>query len=367
MKSRKKSFILVGILFVGVTGLILFLWNQKKNVTYPLQMVSDENHRILVQAHGLRPDSFYLASVKREEENIQIFGSSYDKNGKWVISDGKDKTCGQVSRIVMSDKNGNLDFTIVGDDINTKSITLSNLPKTYHIYHSSEGDIRLVVKKEDILNSHCSKATIKQWLDVLSGFRKDMIALTGKEMSSIAYVATETFGHYGLSGNPIYINQDYVCEDLSKINLNGVTLEQTILWRYLHEMCHVFDGATEEQMESYVFDGELWAQLETLYLLKKNGYSFDDGKEPFWYFQDSIPLEQGIYSDEGLLNKLAHIFEKYDSNMSSLKAVIMSDRFEGEHSRSEKIQIFFDILSEEMKVSLREEFSDKEWKVAVQN
>ena len=367
MKSRKTRFILAGILLVGFIVLILCLWNQKKSVTYPLQMESDEKHQILAQAHGLKPDSFYLVSVKRGKENIQIFGSSYDKNGQWVISDGKNKNRKQVSRVVMSDENGNLDFMITGDDVNTKSIMLSNLPKTYHICHSSNGDIRLVVKKEDILNGDCSEETIKQWLDVLSGFRKDMVALTGKKIDGITYVATETFGHYGLAGKPIYINQDYVREDLSKINLKGDTIEQTILWRYIHEMCHVFDGATEEQMESYVFDGELWAQLETLYLLKKNGYSFDDGKEPFWYFQDSIPLEQGIYSDEGLLNKLAHIFEKYDSNMSSLKAVIMSGRFEGEHSRSEKIQIFFDILSEEMKVSLREEFSDKEWKVAVQN
>lgn len=335
----------------------------------------DSNVKIVINCSKLNKNAFYEAEVMVQAddyENVRLCGAESDINGTRVYTKPASQNWEKLTRVVEADDKGNIDFALqIGNEedcfdgkAKVKGIKLKAINnKEYQILENSRKSIRIILKKEDCLN--IDKEEILKWLDVLAEIKDALEELTGKQYDMISYVATEEFEHYGLAGNPVYINRQYMTKDMEKINEN-ITKEKeekNILWGYVHEMCHVYDGAADKELASWIFDSELSAQLETAYVLNKTGYGYGDNKSVYDHFEGSIPLESGVYSDEGFLDILLKFMKQHDLNMKSLEEVIKSDKFDDITTIKEKFMLFIEILAKNTGVDLREEISEKEWQV----
>lgn len=334
---------------------------------------SDYGH-IKFFAKALKPNKFYEISLLVDSESkdtVYLCGPDYDINMMNVYADSEINKKMKISRIVCSDDNGELSFNLFAgksdDGFNGKAIiseiAIKDVNKNkYYVEYSEDKSVGIIFNKEDIDELNEKKSGIIKWLNLLSKFKTDLEELTNKKIEKITYVATENFNHYGLAGNPIYISKEYVKNDINRI-CSEEDKNKQVLWGYVHEMCHLYDGILEEQISAWVFDTELSAQLKTVYVLNKNNLSFGDGKKAMNHFEEAIPLERGIYSDEGFLNVILKIMSKYDKDMNSLKAIENSEEFDVNMTTKEKFNKFMSILSNEMKIDIKKELSEKEWEV----
>jgi hypothetical protein len=183
------------------------------------------------------------------------------------------------------------------------------------------------------------------------------------------YILTECFDYYGLAGNPIYINESFVQTDLSNIVLSEDHNQSNLLWRYVHEMSHTFDGIDSLQIQgNWNFDKEFFATLKTVYALSEFGYGMEadgnSGETIYEYFAEFDTLKNGVYSSEGLTYTLLSYLYEYDEhpwyhlhnvflNMNDLGRDLQSDE--------EKFSEFITALENELNVKLSDVLTEKEW------
>ena len=321
---------------------------------------------------GLEADEFYVAQVELSRENsiyAAIKGSSEDINSDSVTAEfGQTK---KAVRIVKSDSEGSCDFKIVlkndksdAEKVKITSVSLAPASESekYSIYSSSDKTVKIIFRTDDVKNSGCSDKAIKNWLDNLARIRKTLDELSQNSLDCVYFCATESFGHYGLSGNPVYINREYVTEDLQSIEetREKTKAEQEILWGYVHEMAHMADGFGFEKINDRVFDSEFSAQLECAYAIAVNGFRYPDGKTAIQFFSENTGLARGLYSDEGFLLRLLEILEECDPHMDGLKSALLSEKYTSEMTSEEKLNVFFDELSEYTDTDIRGCFTQLE-------
>ncbi|MGN1133125.1 MAG: hypothetical protein ACI4RN_01580 [Oscillospiraceae bacterium] len=224
------------------------------------------------------------------------------------------------------------------------------------IYQSDDKTVRIIFNSKDVKNSDCQDEVIINWLNNLSIVRKTLSQFSDNGLKTVDYCAVNQFEHYGLSGNPIYINSKYVVEDLKSVKNN----KTEILWLYVHEMAHYADGYGSGKIASRVFDSELSAQLECTYALTVNNFKYSNGKTAVEYFAKNTNLSNGVYSDESFLLKLFRIFEEVDPKLRGLKQAFLSDKYKSDMSEYEKLTVFLNEISNAADINIYDFFTNKE-------
>ena len=286
-----------------------------------------------------------------------------------------------LKRVAKTDSNGLLRFgvrlgSLDNNVIGTGKITRVKIipvieDSDYSLITSQDGSIRMVFKDADIKKTGISPDYLKDLAELYSGFRKDLLWLVGTEPYDgiTDYVLTETFDYYGLAGNPIYINEQSVEQDLNDLVLSDNASDSNVLWGYVHEMSHTFDGIESNNINGiWNFDKEFFATLKAVYVLGHNGYGmgYDEysGDKILDHFKSSDTLKNGVYSSDGFLYSLMSLLYEHDNYAWNHihKVFIRLNNMEAESlTDSEKFALFIDTLSDELGCSVKSLFSDKEW------
>lgn len=353
---------------------------------------------------------FYVVSawVKTEDYKLQKnsgYGISImvddpsDHNSSYVYSDmihkntdeipGDDRGWVKLRRVVKLDSQGKLTFqlrtgwsknkmkgTVLFDQI---KVTPIKEDKKYLLYTSTDGTIRMVFRKADVVRSGISSQKISDWLDVYAKLRQSMKWLIGNSEpyeGTTDFILTEKLTHYGLAGNPIYINCAEVSNELSKIELDATADHNNLLWGLVHEMGHTFDGVASNKLDlRWVFDDEFFATLKCVYSFYDNGYGFGGnsfvGEEVYLNFSKALSLSSGVYNYEGFMFQLLEIMNTLDSNggwvalqktFISFKELPMEDV---PKTNIDRFMLFIKLLSENSGLEIEKQFTPKEWKVLI--
>lgn len=210
------------------------------------------------------PYQFYVISVWIKSEDFHLQSSSgngitimvndpSDYNSENVYSNmiredtlgilGNENGWVKLSRAVKLDCLGNITFKIcTGWEKNKSKGTVyidqvKAVPieedSNYLLYKSTDETIRMVFKKSDVERSDINSKNISDWLDVYAKLRKSMKWLIGNKEpyeGTTDFILTENLSHYGLAGNPIYINSADIILELSKVELNPSSDSNNLLW-----------------------------------------------------------------------------------------------------------------------------------------
>ena len=327
------------------------------------ELNNDDNVKLHFTDTNLKSNDFYNVQIitKKEDSIIaEIIGGKNDINSK-SVSTKFDSKKNEINKIVKTDENGRCDFTVDikgSGDFKIKSVNISSASQCqdYKIYQSDDKTVRIIFNSKDVKNSGCQDEVIINWLNNLSTVRKTLRQFSDNGLKTVDYCAVNQFEHYGLSGNPIYINSKYVVEDLKSVKDN----KTEILWRYVHEMAHYADGYGSGKIASRVFDSELSAQLECAYALTVNNFKYSNGKTAVEYFAKNTNLANGVYSDESFLLKLFRIFEEVDPKLRGLKQAFLSDKYKSDMSEYEKLTVFLNEISNAVGINIYDFFTNKE-------
>ncbi|MDD6489517.1 MAG: hypothetical protein PUG48_06870 [Clostridia bacterium] len=332
---------------------------------------------LLFEKNGLIACEFYEVSAViniSENQYVAIGSGDNDINAKSIIKQ-VEKNESEISRIVKTNSEGKCSFKIfIGNDkenldgnVSIETVIVKPIDQStkYCLYTSTDNKVRIIFNKDDVKNSGIDDNQIVKWLDILSEFRKEADKISVYGIPNIDFCATEEFSHYALSGNPVYICRTYVENDLQKISetIDSKKEKRDILWRYIHEICHIADGVGYGEIANRVFDKEFSAQLECAYLMEKLGYKYDGEKNVLEYFSKSIPLENKIFSDEGFLYSLISIIEKTDPELKSIEKAITSSKYNSDMTNMQKLNIFLGEISDYLGFDIKKSFSENELNV----
>ena len=334
---------------------------------------NDDSVELLFSQDDLLPDKFYSVTIVLENDKniaLKLFGSDNDINRTSVYDEINDEGACSIGRVVKTDTAGRCSFSLLINsdsktDVNVKitsiDIKSADFSDEYVIYESTDKTIRIVYYYEDVLKSKCSEARIIQWLDDLSVIRRTLSEFSENGLSQVDYCATQSFDHYGLSGNPIYVCRKYVVDDLNELSKNNSqNSSRDILWRYVHEMAHIVDGVSVGETSTRIFDSEFSAQIECAYAIMVNDFRYSNSKTALEYFSDKTNLSVGVYSDESFVFRLLQILENNSVDIKTLKSALLSEKYTEDMSKIEKIDVFLDELTRYSKIDIRGSFSKKE-------
>ena len=336
-------------------------------------------------------------SMKHKEGNgiAIVVNDDSDYNCKYIFSDmitqdtssisDNDDGWVKVKRVVKLDSQGSIYFCIQGgwgDNMSKGTILIDQVKvdpvkeeNEYVMYTSTEGDIRMVFKNSDVVSSGITDDNLHEWLDLYSKIRKSMKWMIGGSEpyeGTTDYILTERFAYYGLAGNPIYINSDFVTRDLKRIELDVNSGQNNVLWGFIHEMGHTFDGVDSESITMrWVFDSEFFATLKSVYCLNINGYGMGNdrytGELIINHFSESASLDSGVYSTEGFIYRLMQIMDSCtdDGGRTALHdTFIKFNELSNEDiptTNSDKFILFIELLSQSSGSDVRNKFTDSEW------
>lgn len=313
--------------------------------------------------------------------NEVIKGISYDE---YITNNSKHV---ELNRVIKTDKHGNLRFDVcIGseynlfrgtlDVVNVEVIPIDN-SSNYTLLCSDDNTIRMVFLTDDLNKTTTDKKSILEWLNTYSLFRKDIKWLIGDlepYNGASDFILTEQFDFFGLAGNPIYINSSFVVEKLNAISLSNEKEKANLIWEYIHELSHTFDGISDSNIEGiWNFDPEFFATLKTTFALGNNGFGMindgNTGTKIVNYFSRDNTLKNGVYSSDGLVYTLLSSLGEYD-NRVWLHLNNVFKNLNQEHitpsSSNEKFTLFWNALNQEYGFRVESLLSEKEWN-AVKN
>ena len=288
----------------------------------------------------------------------------------------------KMRRLIKSDSNGMIDFVFnIGTSNNLMSgkliisefqITPLQDDNDYVLLESGHNSVRVIMSAED-RNNIKSEIDLQKWLNKYEELRLDIKWFVGdlEPYNGLTdFVLTETFPYYGLAGDPIYINRDFVVDDLNSIYLSENPLDCVLLWKFLHEMSHTFDGIENSSIkDSWNFDKEFFATLKVTYALSKHGFGMDSdslgGNEIIDHFKQTDTLKNGVYSSDGLIYTLVRTINRYDGRAWDHlhNAIILTQNADIiPHSFIEKFRLFWNCLNEDLGTKCENLLSEKEWR-----
>lgn len=382
----------------------------KRNTAVKINSVDYSESYLTYRISAGKPYQFYVitAWVKTEDFHLQkssgngisiMVNDPSDHNSKFVYSDmirgdtyeisENDNGWVQLSCVVKLDSQGKLTFNIrTGCEKNkSKGTVLIDQVKVtpikkdgnYLFYTSKDGTIRMVFRKMDVESSGITSNKICEWLDVYSKLRKSMKWLVGDlepYEGTTDFILTENLSHYGLAGNPIYINSADISKELRKIELDSSSENNNILWGFVHEMGHTFDGVASDKMDMrWVFDSEFFATFKCVYSLYSNGYGLGGdvfvGENVYLHFSGAMPLSSRVYDYQGFMYQLMEIMNTFDNNggwevlhktFISFNELSVDDI---PQTNIDKFILFIRLLSENSGIDIKNQFTKKEWNVLV--
>ena len=238
----------------------------------------------------------------------------------------------------------------------------------------------MVFKASDLNESRLGNINLQEWLNTYAELRKSMKWLIGDlepYEGTTDFILTENLSHYGLAGNPIYINRNDVVNELKSIELNPRSSDNNLLWGYIHEMGHTFDGVGSESMDMrWVFDAEFFATLKCVCVLSANGYGMGGdsyiGDDIFYHFENAISPSSGIYNSDGLLYRLMHILSPLDDGgWEALHKTFISFNALSTESipptKLEKYRLFIHLLSVNSGIDIEKKFTEQEWEMLIKH
>lgn len=377
--------------------------SQESCLLYKIESPSRSETYITYRISNGEPYQFYVVSawIKVTDIEMQKPGNGIsimvddpsDYNCAYVFSDTIDGSTitndyegGWVclKRVVKLDDTGCISIRIQTGWSNNKSkgsITIDQISvipiaddSDYRMMTSEDGKIRMVFRTIDIMQSAVDDDKLQKWLDVYSELRSSMKWLVGEVEpyeGTTDYILTEHLAHYGLAGNPIYINVDAVQQDLEKIELDTSKENNNIIWGYIHEMGHTFDGVASETLSMrWVFDAEFFATLKCVFSLYDNGYGMGNdsfiGDKIVEHFEGTVQLSTGIYSYEGFLYRLLNIISSTENDgWDALHETFIAFNSMPEDAcpvtDSEKFNYFINTLSEKSGIDIQKHLTEKEW------
>lgn len=340
---------------------------------------------VCYRSDGLSADSLPDGTV-----SICVTDES-DYNRAYVYSEDNSVTSENISgwistkRVVKLNANGGLSFSIlcgsgdnklsgelVIDNVQVRSVTDDN---EYRLYQSDDGTVRMVFCRNDISDSTSSDKEINELVNIYSMFRNSIKWLSGDaepfEDAHTDYVCTEYIDYFCLAGNPIYVNKSNVVGMLNRIETYAESPDNNIIWQLVHEMCHNFDGVVSHRINSdWIFDAEFSATFKSVCCLAMNGYGMGGnsfiGGNIVYHFANSPSLENGIYSDEGLVFKLLNAIglpdnqDVYQSIRDTYSHLIRMSERETPAAAYDKFLLFVFSLSDNTGVDVLAEFSQTE-------
>lgn len=344
--------------------------------------------------HDCTPESFYTIICKvnlrksRFEHSskpavILYTDRSFDFNGEIVVSDlsyGEyeeiNKEFVEIRRTVKSDSDGKIGFELkIGTEDNAMSgevfvdsvqVIPAESDDRYLVAKSEDGTIRMVIDADDFNKADITYAELVAWLNMCSEIRKDIKCLVGDiepYNGRSDYILTEEFKYYGLSGDPIYINKNFVSDEFVQLSFGKDESSMfNVLWKYVHELSHSFDGIEGSNIEKkWNFDSEFFANLKMACVFDKNEYTIN-GKNIRSFFSDRDTLKNGVYSSDGFLYKFLIALEGYDlwavlndvfSHINSINTIPTTD--------NERFALFWNTLNNTMGFNVEELFFEEEW------
>lgn len=341
-----------------------------KTVAFSTQEKDDTGIAIMVHdASDYNSDSVYSEMIKGDTETL-----AGHKNG-WF----------PLKRVVKLDATGGLSFVVRGGWRKNKSkgiiiidaVDVVPLAEddSFIMLASDDKKIRMVFRTGDIIASGQDKENLRNWVNVYAQLRASMKWLVGDREpyeGTTDYICTESLSHYGLAGNPIYINANNFKNDLRQIELDTTQENNDVLWGFAHEMSHTFDGAGSQTMDMrWVFDAEFFAELKCVYSLYDNGFGmggdFFTGDRILSHFADTPALSTGLYSNEGFM---IHLLKSVDNpnGTGAWESLRKTFQYFNELPHSavpetnvEKFQLFMQILSEKSGIDVQSNFTRQEW------
>jgi hypothetical protein len=298
-----------------------------------------------------------------------------------VCDNLKVSTWGEIKRVVKSNSGGISEFEIDYQNIKgSGNVTIKNVQitaiekdKDYFLLKSNDDTVRIAFYQEIVNESGVDLETLENWVELLAQCRKQLCYLVGdKEPYNgvTDIIATEHINHYGLAGNPIYIDYSYVCDDLKSLSRTENLHEGKILSGYIHEISHTFDGIDSDKIYgNWNFDEEFFAELKTVYVLYKNGYLYDDSESDnvLEQFANSVPLKTGIFSTDSLLNEfLLFISKDGVINWEYLRNTFIDCDTENCLSYHERFDLFVEKYFQNSNEDFREFLSDDKLKLVHQ-
>lgn len=326
-----------------------------------------------------------------ENGSIMIYvDDESDFNRKFVKSESVNLSNNQtkdgwtcIKRVVKLNDCGAIQFGIsVGTQDNEFSgnvkieqvaITPVKYDSDFKIVSSADETVRMIFRNSDILESGISNDKLHSWLDCYSKIRKSLKWLVGNKEpynGVTDFIITESFDYYGLAGNPIYINRDYVVEDLKAIEIDTTSESNNIIWGYIHEMSHTFDGVDSDIYKAnWLFDAEFFATFKCACALAINNYGMGNdhylANDIGMHFANSAKLSNGVYSDEGFIYRLLTIMNNTSIAWEDLRDTFLDFDNVTSTNKLEKFQMFIDILSKNSGVDIKTQFTEKEWETLI--
>lgn len=296
----------------------------------------------------------------------------------------------QLKRIVKLNDSGELNFyittginkslsegTVIIDKVSAYNVTNSD---DYQLLRSRDSTIRMVFANEDLNSSGISRETFNYWIEIYANIReniKDLLGGRDPYGGTTDFIMTENLLHYGLAGNPIYIDKDQIREQLSTIQLDYTNENNNIIWEPIHEMSHTFDGIENECI--YNFDKEFFATFKCLYGLCKTDYGFGfdmyTGENILMHFKESKDyLNNGVYNYESFLYRLIEIISNdtdslgYNAVKQTFNDMLnISDANNIPYSEYEKFIYFINVISQKSGITVEQQFTPKEWDTLTQH
>lgn len=359
-----------------------------------VHVVSNDAYTIrLNYVETMQPDTFYEVSFvfncsnykfSDDDVSFALLGSQkFDYNGEVVVGelDWKDTGESHITRIVKSNKDGIVAFSlkierekdIMNRDfiIPAPTICPADSLNKYTVIKSDKGTVRMIVLSSDIMGIVSIKM-LQKWINLYEEMRCDIKWFVGDKEpynGKTDFVLTERFPYYGLAGDPIYINQAFVADDFKSIVLAEEPSDCNLLWPYLHEMSHTFDGIeSKDFFGAWNFDPEFFATLKATYALGVHGYGIENdgycGDNIAEHFKNMDTLKNGVYSSDGLIYTLLTKLNNYDGNAwEHLKnAILLTEEYkEISSSVDEKFAVFWKSLGQELELAPESLLSSNEW------
>lgn len=298
------------------------------------------------------PLTYYCVSAGEKGGcSVLLAGGDNDLNALSIAAEPDDK--GSVTRVFRSDAEGSLSFQLRVSGKGSSVLSgVSYIPAEkagYELHKSSSGNVRILLRSEDVRSSGADSAQLTKWLDALDTIRGTAAEWSADGLETVDICAVCDFDHYGLSGDPIYICSRYMEGELKKVSgtIDLPQEQQDILWGVVHEICHAADGFGHGEVPVSIFDTEFSAQLKCACCLDVNGYRYNGTQEPWEFFSEHDTFSNRLYSDEGFVFRLLDILKDRGSEPEELLPVFVkwSDHPEVT-SASDGLEAFFADISD---------------------
>lgn len=297
------------------------------------------------------PLTYYAVKAKESGScTVRLAGGDDDINCLSVTASPDES--GSMERVVRSSSSGQVEFQLritgEGSSIAGQAEIIPAEKAGYTLLSDSSGRVRILLRDKDISDSGADKEQISEWLGALDSIRETASAWSADGLESVDICAACTFQHYGLSGDPIYINRDYMSGELRKAAETAELpkKQQDILHGFAHEICHAADGFGHGGVSPAVFDTELSAQLGSALCMEVNGYRYNGSLTALEYFSEKDTLGKRMYTDEAFIYRLLEIFDEKGTYLKDILPVFtMRREHSGVKTASEGLEAFLDDLS----------------------